>query len=206
MKLSKEQEEIVKKLGADVSNGHSTDEAAKRREQSGTFNVVRPPIDCPAWVCCLLPCIKGVPSMKAFATIKPEDAEVMRNGKWIRYDAASLVEGDIIRIEEGDIVPADCVLLEVDEGSELLVDIRAVTGDDRHRSALPSTLAAGMVVNLYMGGQVVQGSGIAVITSVGPSTLLGRLIKEKRFPPTENVLHEEEDEGIALVDRGQAIS
>eukprot|EP00525_Craspedostauros_australis_P007001 CAMPEP_0198112700 /NCGR_PEP_ID=MMETSP1442-20131203/4507_1 /TAXON_ID= /ORGANISM="Craspedostauros australis, Strain CCMP3328" /LENGTH=206 /DNA_ID=CAMNT_0043769567 /DNA_START=809 /DNA_END=1429 /DNA_ORIENTATION=- len=206
MKLSKQQEELLKKLGGDIDNGLSSDEASRRREQAGTFNVVRPPIDCPAWVCCLLPCIKGVPSMKAFASIKPDDAEVLRNGKWIRYDAASLVEGDVIRIEEGDIIPADCVLLEVDGDDELLVDARSVTGEDKHRSATASKLEAGVLVSLYMGGRVVQGCGTALITAIGVNTLLARLIKENRFPPTENMLQAEEDEGIALVGTTRPIS
>jgi magnesium-transporting ATPase (P-type) len=50
---------------------------------------------------------------------------------------------------------------------------------------------------LYMGGKVVQGSGTAVITAIGPNTLLAKLIREKRFPPKESVL-EAEDTGIAL--------
>jgi magnesium-transporting ATPase (P-type) len=135
--------------------------------------------------------------MKAFRQIKPDDSEVLRNGKWIRYDATSLVKGDIIRVEEGDIVPADCVVLKLESDMELLVDHRSVTGEDKPRSANfvvtgnGSEIAATATIQptqLFWGGRVVQGAAIAVATSVGSSTLVASLIREGRFPPLENVL------------------
>jgi magnesium-transporting ATPase (P-type) len=197
--MTASQEELLQKLETNLQPGLTTDQATQRREREGSFNVVRPPVDCPSWVCCLLPCIKHVPSMKAFAQVKPDDAEVLRNGKWIRYDATSLVKGDIIRLEEGDVVPADCVVLQVgdDENEEeMLVELRTITGDDRLRS-IGSTNNDVATTLLYMGGKVVQGSGTAVITAIGPNTLLAKLIREKRFPPKEPVI-EVEDTGIAL--------
>lgn len=193
-KMTASQEGLLQQLETNLETGLTTDQATQRREQDGTFNVVRPPVDCPAWLCIILPCIKHVPSMKAFAHVKPEDAEVLRNGKWIRYDATSLVEGDIIRLEEGDMVPADCVVLEVAE--EMLVDLRPVTGEERLRAV--SAENPQTHITLFMGGKVVQGSGKAVITSIGPNTLLAKLIREKRFPPKETVLEAEDTTGIAL--------
>jgi hypothetical protein len=189
MKLSPAQEQLIEQLGSNVQHGLTADEVSARREQDGTFNVVDPPINCPSWICCLLPCIKHVPSMKAFRQVKPEDAEVLRNGKWIRYDASSLVKGDIIRMEEGDIVPADCVVLSVESEGDFLVDVRCVAGEDKPRVA--SALAAtGTVqpIQLFMGGQVVQGSGMAVVTAIGPKTLLASLIRDQRFPPKDNAM------------------
>jgi magnesium-transporting ATPase (P-type) len=133
--------------------------------------------------------------MKSFAPLKPDDAEVLRNGKWIRYDATSLVRGDVIRLEEGDIVPADCVVVAVHDDTELLVDVRAVAGDERLRSA--SAGGCEGKVKLYLGAHVVQGSATAVITAIGSNTLLATLIQEGRFPPKEIVV-EDEVEGISL--------
>jgi hypothetical protein len=194
MKLSPAQEQLLEQLGSNVALGLTADEVSVRREADGTFNVVEPPINCPAWICCLLPCIKHVPSMKAFRQVKPEDAEVLRSGKWIRYDASSLVKGDIIRMEAGDIVPADCVVLSVDSEADLLVDVKCVAGEDKPRvaSAVPSTTGTGsgsvQPIQLFMGGQVVQGSGMAVVTAIGPKTLLASLIREQRFPPKDNAM------------------
>jgi hypothetical protein len=171
-----------------LETGLTADQATQRREQDGCFNVVNPPIDCPAWACVLLPCIKHIPSMKAFAAVQPDDAEVLRGGKWTRYDAASLVRGDVIRLEEGDVVPADCVVVSKEE-EEVLVDLRSVTGEERLRTVKKDEATA---TTLYYGGKVVQGSVMAVITAIGPNTLLGKLIREKRFPTKEPVLEASE--------------
>ena len=213
MKLSPAQKELVEKLHSNVTTGLTSDQASDRREHDG-FNVIKPPVDCPAWICCLLPCIKHVPSMKAFAQIKPEDAEILRNGKWIRYDASSLVNGDIIRLEEGDIVPADCIALSVEAG-EMLVDMRAVTGEDKPRSSKQTADSTAQALQLFWGGTVVQGAGTAIVTATGSQTFVAGLIRDKRFPPTENVLLPkeentvsiggEEDEGISLIDRRETV-
>jgi E1-E2 ATPase/Cation transporter/ATPase, N-terminus len=211
MKLTPAQEELVERLGANVEHGLTSDEATKRREHDGVFNVVKPPVDCPAWICCLLPCIKNIPSMKAFKSCQPDDAEVLRNGKWIRYDAASLVRGDVIRLEEGDIVPADCVVLcndgnADDHSSELLVDVRAVAGVEALRSFPGGTEIAPTMplLQLYYGGHVVQGCATAVITEIGPNTHLGTLIREGNFPPKGNTVstaNGEDGDGISLMSR-----
>ncbi|CAB9517460.1 Sodium/potassium-transporting ATPase subunit alpha [Seminavis robusta] len=200
MSLSQTQEDLLRQLKTNRKTGLSTDDAAERREEDGGFNVVDPPINCPAWVCCLLPCIKSIPSMKTFRMIKPEDAEVLRDGHWIRYDATSLVRGDIIRLEEGDIVPADCTVLSVDDG-QMLVDGRYVTGEDKPRSCEKKAFKP---IQLFLGSHVVQGSGEAVVTAIGPNTKLATVIREKRFPPqthmTDEVcyLDEDPDSGISL--------
>jgi magnesium-transporting ATPase (P-type) len=188
--MTTETKQILEQYGTNLQTGLTTDQATQRREEAGSFNVVDPPINCPGWICCLLPCIKSIPSMKAFADLKPEDAEVLRNGKWIRYDAASLVKGDVIRMEEGDVVPADCILVEIPEEEELLVDLRPITGEERLKSITAASLSDGFP-KIYMGGKVVQAGATAVITAIGPNTLLAKLIREKRFPPTEAILVDE---------------
>jgi P-type E1-E2 ATPase len=109
--------------------------------------------------------------MKAFQRITPDDAEVKRNNKWIRYDAASLVTGDIIRIQEGDRVPADCTALT--PSTDLLVDHRQVTGEEQPRTH----------AELLWGAHVVQGSALCIVTAIGQQTHVARLIREKNFPP-----------------------
>ena len=128
--------------------------------------------------------------MKTFASIKPDDAEVLRNGKWIRYDAASLVKGDVIRIEEGDVVPADCILVELSSGDdELLVDLRPITGEERLKSITSASMNSPKgLPKLYMGGKVVQGGATGIISATGPATVLAKLIREKRFPPKDTIL------------------
>jgi magnesium-transporting ATPase (P-type) len=105
--------------------------------------------------------------------------------------------GDIVRLDEGDVVPADCVVMTLTD-DEMLVDVRNITGEERARSITGMNNTA-PAVKLYFGGQVLQGSGTCVVTAIGSSTLLAKLIREKKFPPKENVLDGDEDEGIALV-------
>lgn len=207
MSMSNDIKQVLEQFGANLQTGLTTDQATQRREEAGTFNVVKPPINCPGWVCCLLPCIKSIPSMKAFASIKPDDAEVLRNGKWIRYDSTSLVTGDVIRMEEGDVVPADCILVELNSGEdELLVDLRPLTGEERLKSFKEDSLTSSVgLPKLYMGGKVVQGRATAVINAIGPDTLVARLIQKNKFPPKEPImmdddfpLHDEAPGGIAM--------
>mmetsp|Transcript_9074 Transcript_9074/g.19617 ORF Transcript_9074/g.19617 Transcript_9074/m.19617 type:complete len:243 (+) Transcript_9074:188-916(+) len=169
-------------------SGHTTDEASQMRESvhKDAFNVVPPPVDCPAWLCIVLPCINHLKSMKAHKNCVPEDAEVLRNGKWIRYDAASLVIGDVIRLEEGDIVPADCVIAVDDNNEgELLVDLRVVTGQSRPKQINGNTAKTRNQRTLLFGGTVVQGRATALVTAIGADTILGELIKNGKFPVPE---------------------
>jgi magnesium-transporting ATPase (P-type) len=201
MTLSATQMELLEQLKTNMSEGLTREEASARRQDDETFNTIDPPIKCPAWICCLLPCIKSIPSMKKFREIQPEDAEILRESKWTRYDAASLVRGDIIKVMEGDIVPADCALLTLLEG-EILVDMRTITGEDSPRSIVE--LENKTSPRLYYGGRVLQGSAVAVVVSIGPNTLLASLIRQKNFPPKQNVLNEEGDDeevGISLLSR-----
>lgn len=188
-------QQLLQKHNVSFENGLTSDEVQSRREDVGYYNTVLPPIQCPAWICCLLPCIRHIPSMKLYQQILPEDTEVRRNqGKYIRYDATTLVCGDIIRIADGDIIPADCIVLQL-ETDELLIDHRYITGDEKPVSIVtnkdPITAAASAVVfnvntltTLYWGGRVVLGSGIAICTAVGPNTYVSKLIQAKRFPPS----------------------
>jgi hypothetical protein len=205
MSLSRAQEELLEELKTNTSEGLTRDEASSRRQKDETFNVVDPPIKCPAWICCLLPCIKSIPSMKKFREIQPEDAEVLRESKWTRYDAASLVRGDIVKVMEGDIVPADCVLLSLLEG-EIVVDMRTVTGEDNPRSIVE--IGEKCPPLLYYGGRILQGSATAVVVAIGPNMLVASLIRQKMFPPKKNVLlgeGEDEETGISLMSRQNRI-
>jgi magnesium-transporting ATPase (P-type) len=207
--LTESQEELLQKLQTDLTAGLTTDEASLRREQDG-YNVLTPPVNCPAWICCLLPCIKSIPSMKAFRKLKPDDAEVLRNSRWVRYDAASIVRGDIIRLEEGDIVPADAVVLSTtDVHHGMLVDVRGITGESKPRSIVLKDDTTNDCCKIYYGGLVLHGGGTAVVTAVGSDTLLADLIQKGKFPPKGNVLlkssdhvrnnDDEEEAGISLI-------
>jgi hypothetical protein len=183
-------------LSNHLKSGYTTDQASQVRESvhNDAFNVVPPPVDCPAWLCIVLPCIGHLKSMKAHKNCSPEDAEVLRNGKWIRYDAASLVIGDVIRLEEGDIVPADCVIaVNNNPEDDLLVDLRVVTGQTRPKQLNVSEVRTRNQRTLLFGGTVVRGHAMALVTAIGTATALGQLIKNGKFPVPDKDGDEEEE-------------
>jgi len=182
--------------------GYTTDEASQVRElvHKDTFNVVPPPVDCPAWLCIVLPCINHLKSMKAHKNCIPEDAEVLRNGKWIRYDASNLVVGDVIRVQEGDTIPADCVVrIDNNIDDDLLVDLRVVTGQIRPKQLNVNEVSTRSRRTLLYGGTVVQGYATALVTAIGTDTILGKLIKSGKFPVSENDSSDDMD-GTSIID------
>jgi H+-transporting ATPase len=94
-------------------------------------------------------------------------ARVLRGGGWTEIDAATLVPGDVVRLYLGDVVPADCRLLE---GDYLSIDQAALTGE-----SLPVAKRAGD--DAYSGSIVKQGGMVGVVTATGSNTFFGRTAK-----------------------------
>src|SRR5262245_33236789 len=94
-------------------------------------------------------------------------ARVFRSGKWDEVDARTLVPGDIVRLYLGDVVPADCELIQ---GDYISIDQSALTGE-----SLPVTKKSGD--NAYSGSVVKEGEMVAVITATGVNTFFGRTAK-----------------------------
>jgi H+-transporting ATPase len=94
-------------------------------------------------------------------------ARALRGGKWEQVDARTLVPGDIIRLYLGDVVPADCKLIQ---GDYISIDQSALTGE-----SLPVTKKSGE--DAYSGSIVKEGEMVAVITATGGNTFFGRTAK-----------------------------
>jgi H+-transporting ATPase len=91
-------------------------------------------------------------------------ARVKRDGNWRTIAARELVPEDLVRLRIGEIVPADCRLLD---GEALEVDQSALTGE-----SLPVSRGTGETV--YSGSVVKRGEIEAVVTATGPDTYFGR--------------------------------
>ena len=91
-------------------------------------------------------------------------ARVIRDGKWINPAARELVPGDVIRLRQGDIVPADARLLT---GDPVEVDQSALTGE-----SLPATRKSGEAV--FSGSIVRQGEIGALVYATGTDTYFGK--------------------------------
>jgi len=92
------------------------------------------------------------------------NARVKRDGKWESLPARQLVPGDIIHLRIGDIIPADCRLLE---GSPVQIDQSALTGE-----SLPVEHKQGDAV--FSGSILKQGEIDALIYATGENTFYGK--------------------------------
>ena len=208
MKLSTKQEDLLIELSTNYKTGLSQTENDEYTYSSPELNVLNPPLNCPKWACIILPCINHIPSMKLFKQIIPRDAEVRLGNRWVCYDATSLNKGDIVRLNEGDIVPADVQVLNlgldfvndskldsVTSGSgsgsddqdilglELIVDSSQIDGRKPQTVAVNENDGTVDAVQLYAGSVVLQGEAIAVVTNIGNDLMLSQLIRDGKWPP-----------------------
>ncbi len=121
-------------------------------------------------------------AITALAQLSAPVVRVLRDGLETSVASADLVPGDVVLLGEGDVVPADCDLLEA---STLLLDESALTGE----SVAVGKIAAvgetpGDVVS--SGTVVVKGRAVAKVTATGPSSALGRIaaLMDTRVQPT----------------------
>jgi cation-transporting P-type ATPase I len=102
-------------------------------------------------------------------------ASVRRHGELREVPAAELVPGDVIVLQAGDAVPADCRLLDTEH---LEVDESSLTGESLtvQKSPEPSdaTAVADRSSMVYEGTAVAVGTAEAVVVAVGPGTEVGQ--------------------------------
>ncbi len=97
-------------------------------------------------------------------------ATVVRDGEDRTVPVDSLVVGDVVRVREGDVVPADARVIEL---TQLLVDESSLTGESLPASKQPGT--AGDESTVWAGTTVLSGRASACITATGPATRYGRI-------------------------------
>jgi Ca2+-transporting ATPase len=120
---------------------------------------------------------RAVRSMEALQEMAQVQARVRRNSEEQHISAERLVPGDIVVLEEGEVVPADVRLIEV---SELEIDESALTGESvpvaKEVDAVdPKTALADRTSMAYKGTAVTRGSGAAVVVRTGMRTELGEI-------------------------------
>lgn len=103
--------------------------------------------------------------------------DTKRDGRQVRLDAAALVPGDIILLEEGEKIPADCRVIEA---ASLRLDESQLTGESLpiDKQADPVEDGAELYERtnmLYQGSFVIGGRAVAVVTDTGNSTEFGKL-------------------------------
>ena len=115
--------------------------------------------------------------MESFRKMLPAMMTVLRDGQPRRVETRRIVPGDVIFLAEGDRVPADARLIEV---NQLKIDLSSLTGesepqlrtlDRTHDNILESR-------NMAFSGTLIQcGDGKAIVYGTGMDTQIGRIVQ-----------------------------
>ena len=124
---------------------------------------------------------KAEKAIEALQEIAAATSKVIRDGKLIDVRSEDLVIGDIVVLEAGDSVPADCRIIE---NASLKIEEAALTGEsvpvektsdiisDEGSDDVPLGDRKNMC---YMGSNVVYGRGKAVVVATGMDTEMGKI-------------------------------
>jgi Ca2+-transporting ATPase len=116
-------------------------------------------------------------SAEALRKLSVTHARVLRDGHEREVDAAELVPGDVILLEAGSRVPADCRVLHC---AAFEVDESLLTGESttvsKHVEPLPTEAALADRANLvFMGSVVTRGRARCLVVATGTATQLGAI-------------------------------
>ena len=133
---------------------------------------------------------KAEKSIESLKKMTPQISKVLRNSKVQEVDANELVPGDIIILEAGNYVPADCRLIE---SFNLKIEESSLTGETEPVEKITnklkqSNVPIGDMKNMsFMATVVVNGHAKAVVTETGMNTKVGKIanmIIEDEAPET----------------------
>ena len=120
---------------------------------------------------------KSLQSLKALST---PHTKVIREGKKQEILSTELTVGDIVLIEAGDVISADARLLQAYslQVNESSLTGEAVSVDKSVDAILSDNCALGDQTNMvFSSGLVTYGRGVAVVTSIGMETEIGKIAK-----------------------------
>ena len=105
------------------------------------------------------------------------EAQVLRDGSWVKVGAEELVPGDVVRVGAGAKVPADMRLLEA---SNLRVAEAALTGESEPSPKDVAQVPLGTDIGdrssmLFSSALVSAGQGVGVVTATGSQAEIGRI-------------------------------
>ncbi len=123
---------------------------------------------------------KSEEALAALQEMSAAQSKVIRDGKLVSLHSSELVRGDVVLLEAGDSVPADCRILE---SATMKIEEAALTGEsvpvEKHAEAIAlegDDVALGDRKNMcYMGSTVVYGRGRAVVVATGMDTEMGKI-------------------------------
>ena len=133
---------------------------------------------------------KAEKSIEALKQMTPQKAKVIRNAITNEINAEELVPGDIVILEAGNYVPADCRIIE---SYNLKIEESSLTGETEPvlkdaNMICKKDISLGDMLNMaFMAGIVVNGHAKAIVTDIGMNTKVGKIanmIIEDEAPET----------------------
>lgn len=133
---------------------------------------------------------KAERSLEALKKMSAPSAKVIRDGRVQEIDALQVVPGDIVVLEAGNYVPADCRLIN---SYNLKIEESALTGEtiptnkDSGRILKENTAMGDLCNMAFATTVVVNGHGEAVVVDTGMNTRVGKIagmIIEDESPDT----------------------
>ena len=141
-------------------------------------------------------------AIDALKKLQATSTTVIRDGNLNIIDARELVPGDIIHLKEGEKIPADVRMLEI-ETSNFMVNQSNFTGETRHayKTAEPinkDELDLAQIFNIgFSSTSVIYGSATAIVIQTGMNTQIGKLtcmVKKAEEEETKSPLKQKLDE------------
>ena len=117
-------------------------------------------------------------AIDALKKMSAPSASVIRGGKMQKIPSSGLVTGDIIRLESGDMVPADARLIS---SNSLKVRESALTGESEACEKEAGIICTGncplaeMKNTVFASTNVISGNALAVVTQTGMNTQVGKI-------------------------------
>ncbi|WP_314225025.1 cation-translocating P-type ATPase [Streptomyces zaehneri] len=123
---------------------------------------------------------------QALEAMVPHTCRVLRDGERLEVPARELAPGDVVVLEAGDAVPADC---RVVEAHELTANNAPLTGESNAVVCTADPVAAVSSLEarncVFMGTDIVAGSGRAVVYATGATTEFGRIYRLAAAAPKQ---------------------
>ena len=145
---------------------------------------------------------KSEQALEALQEMSAAQSKVIRDGKMVHMASSELVPGDVVLLEAGDSVPADCRVIE---SASMKIEEAALTGEsvpvEKHADVISlaegtDDVPLGDRKNMcYMGSTVVYGRGRAVVVGTGMNTERGKIAAaltsaKKELTPLQMKLNE----------------
>jgi Ca2+-transporting ATPase len=146
-------------------------------------------------------------SVQALQALVVHKARVVRDGKLQEIPQTELTVGDIIRIEEGDYIPADARIIESFALKTMEASLTGESGSiEKHEEVLPEDAALGDRKNMiWMGTYANSGSAMAIVTGVGVHTQIGSIAQSLAVNVPENLHYRELTEKLVRIVGGITI-